>query len=100
MSFRENRISQKLGRQREGHLRFPSLALDGLRENRVICSSRKIQCLADFPNYVGMYILDMAKYILYDCYYNKFKKHYSKLCELIYTDTDSYILNIKCDDII
>ena len=41
-----------------------------------------------------MTILDKAKYKLYDFYYNVLKKIYGSDCSLIYSDTDSYILEI------
>ena len=46
------------------------------------------------PVYVGMSILDLSKHLMYDFYYNKLK-----CCELLYTDTDSLILEIKTDNI-
>ena len=46
------------------------------------------------PQFIGMTILDKAKYKLYDFYYNVLKKIYGSDCSLIYSDTDSYILEI------
>ena len=52
------------------------------------------------PIYVGMTVLDLSKHIMYDFYYNKVKKKYSNdCCELLYTDTDSLLLNIKTEDV-
>ena len=49
--------------------------------------------------YVGMTILDNSKILMYDFYYNKLKRQYGENCELIYTDTDSLLLNIQTDDV-
>ena len=46
------------------------------------------------PIYVGMSILDLIKNLMFDFYYNQLKKQYS-CCNLLYTDTDSFILRIE-----
>ena len=48
--------------------------------------------------YVGMRILDLTKNLMFDFYYNQLKKQYS-CCNLLYTDTDSFILRIETDDV-
>lgn len=58
-----------------------------------------------FPNagfqhvYAVMTILDDSKILLYDFYYNVLKNQYGTKCELIYTDTDSFLLEIQTDDV-
>jgi hypothetical protein len=46
-----------------------------------------------------MTILEHSKHHMYDFYYNFIKKEYGNNAELCYTDTDSFILNIKTDDV-
>ena len=46
------------------------------------------------PVYTGMTILDTSKLLMYDFYYNHLKARYGPKCELIYTDTDSLLLDI------
>ena len=46
-----------------------------------------------------MTTLDNSNILMYDFYYNKLKRQYGENCELIYTDTDSLLLNIQTDDI-
>ena len=36
---------------------------------------------------------------MYDWYYNKLKKKYGENCTLLYTDTDSLLVDIKTNDI-
>ena len=50
------------------------------------------------PIYVGMSILDLSKNLMFDFYYNQLKKQYS-CCNLLYTDTDSFILRNETDDV-
>ena len=46
-----------------------------------------------------MTILENSKILMYDFYYNNLKAKYGENCELIYTDTDSLILNTKTEDV-
>ena len=36
---------------------------------------------------------------MFDCYYNCFKKYYGNDITLAYSDTDSYLLEIKTEDL-
>ena len=49
--------------------------------------------------YVCFSVLDLSKYLMYDWYYNKLKKKYGEHCTLLYTDTDSLLVDIKTKDI-
>ena len=46
-----------------------------------------------------MTILDNSKILMYDFFYNELKKQYSPRCKLLYTDTDSLLLEIKTVDV-
>lgn len=47
------------------------------------------------PVYLGLAILELSKYLMYEFYYDVLKSFYGKDVELIYTDTDSLILKIR-----
>lgn len=51
------------------------------------------------PVYVGMSILDLSKNLMYDFYYNEMKAPYGHRVKLLYTDTDSLLLEIHPEDI-
>ena len=57
----------------------------------------KTKLVLNKPVYTGMTILDNSKILMYDFFYNHLKAKYGENCELVYTDTDSLILNIQTD---
>jgi len=59
----------------------------------------KSRLVLNRPIYVGMSILDLSKTLMYDFYYNQLKKQYGKRCQLLYTDTDSLLLEIQTEDV-
>ena len=50
------------------------------------------------PIYAGMTILDVSKWHMYDWYYNVLKFQYKGNVQLLYTDTDSLIVDIRTDN--
>ena len=60
---------------------------------------QKSELTLDKPVYTGMTILDNTKILMYDFYYNILKKRYGPDCELLYTDTDSLLLEIETEDV-
>ena len=51
------------------------------------------------PVYVGMSILDLSKHLIYELYYNQLKTQYGESRQLLYTDTDSLLLEIETEDV-
>ena len=51
------------------------------------------------PVYVGMSILDLSKTLMCDFYYGQLKNQYGDRCQLLYTDTDSLLLEIQTEDV-
>ena len=50
------------------------------------------------PVYVGQAILDLSKMLMFNFHYNYIKKKYHNKAELLFTDTDSLMYQIKTDD--
>ena len=51
------------------------------------------------PVYVGMCALDLSKHLMYDWYNNSLKRKYDRNCTLLYTDTDSLLVDLKTPDV-
>ena len=63
-------------------------------EDLVALQMDKTNITLNRPVYVGMSILDLSNHLMYDFYYNHLKIIYGDKCELLYTDTDSLLLEI------
>lgn len=66
-------------------------------ENLIAVHMNKTSVLMNKPITVGMAILDISKVLMYDFYYNFMQKKYGPNVEMVYTDTDSFIMEIKTD---
>ena len=100
-----NRVDIKIARSNETD-KIRKLVASPLYSRHVIFSNdlvgidmRKSRLLLNKPVYTGMTILDNSKILMYDFFYNHLKKQYGQRCELLYTDTDSLLLEIKTDDV-
>ena len=58
----------------------------------------KTKLILNKPTYVGFSVLYLSKHLMYDWYYSKLKMKYSENCTLLYTDTDSLLVDIKTKD--
>jgi len=59
----------------------------------------KSSLLLNRPIYIGMSVLELSKLHMYDFYYNHIKVKYGEEVSLLYTDTDSLLLDIKTQDL-
>lgn len=66
-------------------------------ENLVAIELERTNIKMNKPVIVGMAILDISKWLMYDFYYNHLKLKYGENIELAYTDTDSFVLNVMTD---
>ena len=61
--------------------------------------NRKVAVTLNKPVYIGMCVLDLSKHLMYDFFYNHLKKKYADKVKLLYTDTDSVIIQVETADI-
>lgn len=67
-------------------------------ENLVAIEMLKTIIKMNKPIVIGMSVLDISKVIMYDFHYNYMKKKYEENVEILYTDTDSFVYKIMCED--
>ena len=67
-------------------------------ENLLAIEMKKAKAKMNKPIYLGISILDSSKTLLYKFLYDYFKPKYGDKANLCYTDTDSFIINIRTED--
>ena len=61
----------------------------------MVIEMRKTRIYMDKPILVGQAILDKSKELMYKFFYDYLKPKYGQKLQLLYMDTDSFILSIK-----
>ena len=64
-----------------------------------IVESRPIKTVFNKPIYMGAVILETSKLHMYSFWYDHLKVKYGNKIKLIYTDTDSFVIEVETDDI-
>ena len=100
-----NREDMKIARAWEAN-KICKLVLDSSYDRFTLFSNhmtgihmRKRRLVLNKPVYTGITILENSKILMYDFYYNHLKARYGPRCDLIYTDTDSLLLDIQTEDV-
>lgn len=75
---------------------FKDVAIFG--ENLVAVEMKRTFVVYDKPMFVGFSVLDLSKTVMYDFLYNFLKPKYQGKVSLLYTDTDSLILEVFTDN--
>ena len=68
-------------------------------ENILVTEMKKTEILMNKPVYLGLSILELSKIFRYDFCYDYVKPKYDEKTKLSYTNTYSFIVYIKTDDI-
>ena len=59
----------------------------------------KTQILINKPVYLGLWILDLSRTVMYEFWYDSSKPKYGENIKLCDMNTDSFIFQVKIDDI-
>lgn len=70
-----------------------------LNENLIIFEFEKVKLLLKRPIYIGQAVLDISKTIMYNFHYNYIKRKFGDRVQLCFTDTDSFLYDIKSVDV-
>src|ERR1700733_12292162 len=60
---------------------------------------KKCQTEMRKPMYLGFSILELSKLVMYEFYYNILRPKFGDRIELLYQDTDSFVMNIQSNDL-
>ena len=100
-----NRTVVKLGRLNEGEklqklISHPLIARATVfGESLAGIQMHKDSIMMNRPVFTGMCVLDLSKTLMYEFYYFHLDYKYGPRCQLLYTDTDSLLLEIKTEDV-
>ena len=64
-----------------------------------LVESKPVKTVFNKPIYLGACILETSKLHMYQFWHDHLKNKYNNKVELIYTDTDSFIIQVETDDI-
>ncbi|CAP20729.2 Protein CBG24022 [Caenorhabditis briggsae] len=70
-----------------------------INKNMILVEMTQKGIKLDKPIYVGMSILDLSKYLMYEFHYDVMLPKYPSNLRLCYQDTDSFIYEVKTDDV-
>lgn len=65
----------------------------------IIFEFEKDKLLLNRPIYIGQAVLDISKTIMYNFHYNYIKRKFGDRAQLCFTDTDSFLYDIKSVDV-
>lgn len=68
-------------------------------ENLVAIQLKPDRLVLDKPIYIGFAVLELSKSHMYDFHYSVFKPFYNSRLTMCYTDTDSFIYDIRTEDL-
>ena len=68
-------------------------------DNLMAIEMKKTRIKMTEPLYLSMSILDISKTLMYKFWYDYLKPKYGEKIKLCYTDTDSFIIHVKTEDL-
>ena len=68
-----------------------------ISKHLLVMEMKKTEVKMNKPIYLGQAILDISKTLMYEFWYDYIKHKYGDKARLCYTDTDSFVMQIKTD---
>ena len=69
-------------------------------DNKLIAICKdNVALMFNKPAYIGMFILELSKIIMYEFYYDCIKNKCNNKSKLLFTDTDSFMYESKTEDV-
>ena len=98
------RVDVKMVRSREDKLRrliaSPAFARANIFDDDLAAIQvHKSRLVLNRQVFMGMTILDLSKHLMYDFYYNQLRRQNGNRCQLLYTDTESLLLEVQTEDV-
>ena len=98
-----NRIDVKLIKNEKDYLKF-TLKLSYMSykifdNNLVAIHKSKLALKLNKPAYIGMWILELSKVLMFEFHCDYIKKKYDKKSKLLFTDRDSLMYGVKTEDV-
>ena len=69
-----------------------------ISKHLLVMEMKKTEAKINKPIYLGQAVLDLSKILLFEFWYDYLKPMYGDKIRLCYTDTNSFIMQIKTDD--
>ena len=70
-----------------------------INESLIIFEQQKKKVVLDRPVQIGVTILEYAKLVMFSYYHNVLKKSFGDRVKLLYTDTDSFVIELRTRDL-
>ena len=70
-----------------------------ISDRLALVESKPIKTVLDKPIYLGGCILETSRLHMYEFWYDHLKPKYGNKIQLIYTDTDSFVIEVETEDI-
>ena len=103
MKYLRNRIDVKLVNNDKDYLKCtskPSYMSQKIFDNNLVAKCKsKLALKLSKPAYIGMFLLELSKVLIYEFHYDYIKKKYDNKSKLLFTDTDSLMYEIKTEDV-
>ena len=70
-----------------------------MQDGSILCQHYKERIKLDRPSILGVSILELSKCLTYEYFYNVLRKTFGARVELLYTDTDSFVLRLLTNNL-